>query len=109
MLIGIALGGCVTPVGTISAGHSLDASGESVVVGRVALTAEHETSGKTYTITCDARGFISDFYVAVPAGRYRISKAATAYLVSHFQAVFEVAPRDVVYVGTFQFTGGWGC
>lgn len=91
LLVGFALGGCATGVGTIPSQHSLDASGESVVVGRVemvqrdgqpltpapallvgrmSLTAEHETSQKTYVIECDTRGFLSDFYVSLPAGRY---------------------------------------
>lgn len=129
MLMGVAFGGCATSVGTIAAGHNLDTSGESVVVGRVeivkadgrpltpapdllvgrvSLTAKHETSGKTYMIDCDARGFISDFYVSLPVGRYRIIKAATSNLVSHFRASFEVAAREVAYVGTFRFTGGSG-
>jgi len=35
--VGLALGGCTTSVGTISTGHSLEASAESVVVGRLEM------------------------------------------------------------------------
>lgn len=129
LLMGLASGGCATSAGTISARQCLDASGESVVVGRVAmvkpdgrpltpaprllvgrvsLKVEHQTTGRKYAITCDARGFISDFFVSLPPGRYRVVKAATANLVSHFDGGFEVPEGQVAYLGTFRFMGGSG-
>lgn len=129
LVVVLALTGCAATVGTIPAGHSLQASAESVVVGRVeivrpdgqpltpapallvgrmSLTAENETSTKTYAITCDTRGFLSDFYVSLPPGRYRIQRWESANLTTQVQAWFDVVPRQVVYVGTLRFTGGAG-
>jgi hypothetical protein len=122
--VGFALAGCATTAGTLSSGHTLDASGESVVIGRVemvrdgkpvtpapdllvgrmSLAAEHDTSGKTYVIECDTRGFLSDFYVSLPPGRYRITGWKSANLGMKLQASFDVAPRQVVYVGTLRYT-----
>ena len=131
LLFALALGGCATAVGTIPAEHNLQSSDESVVVGRVemvtpdgqpwapgpafivgrmSLTAEHESSQKTYAIGCDSRGFLSDFYVSLPAGRYRITKweSRVLGLYAQVQAWFDVVPRQVVYIGTLRFTGGEG-
>jgi len=125
LLVGFALGGCATFVGTIPGGLSLDASDESVVVGRVemvrldgqpllsglallgrmSLMAEHETSRKTYVIECDTRGLLSDFYVSLPSGRYRITGWKTVNLDLALKAWFDVPRREVVYVGTLRFTG----
>lgn len=120
-------GGADTTVATIPAGYSLGVAAESVVVGRVeivrpdgqpltpapnllvgrmGLTIESETDGKSYAISCDTRGFLSDFYVSLPAGRYRIVKWNSAAMSSQVQAWFEVGPRQVVYAGTLRFTGG---
>lgn len=125
LLLAFALGGCATPTRTIPSGHSLDASDESVVVGRVemvqrdgqpvtpalawlvgrmSLTAEHEASRKVYVIECDTRGFLSDFYVSLPAGRYRVTGWKSSNEGLGLQAFFDVAPRQVVYVGTLRFT-----
>lgn len=127
VLLVLALGGCATTVATIPAGHTLGETGESVAIGRVeivrpdgrpltpapdvfvgrmALTVENETNGRSYVISCDARGFLSDFYVSLPSGRYRITQWNSAGLNSGIEAWFEVGPRQVVYVGTLRFTGG---
>jgi len=127
LLCALTLAGCATSVGTIPAEHTLQGTEESVVVGRVemvrpdgqpltpapaifvgrmSLTVVHQGSGKTYAIGCDTRGFISDFYVSLPAGRYRLTKWESANLHTDLRGAFEVAPRQVVYVGTLRFTGG---
>lgn len=131
LLFALALGGCATAVGTIPAEHNLQSSDESVVVGRVemvrpdgqpwawgpallvgrmSLTAEHESSRKTYAIGCDSRGFLSDFYVSLPAGRYRITtwESRVLGLYAQIHAWFDVVPQQMVYVGTLRFTGGEG-
>ena len=84
MLSAVLLTGCATTVETLPSKYTLGASDHAVVVGRIetpvwrydsvglrSFTATHETTANVYHAECDERGGGSDFYVALPPGRYR--------------------------------------
>ena len=126
----LLLAGCATTAATIEPGHQIAEPGAAVVVGRVEvikpdgrplgyplhwlltgdplrghmqLTALREDDGKKYQIRCEARGYISDFYVSLPLGRYQITEWRGDRYTSRLRAWFDVLPGRVAYVGVLRF------
>jgi hypothetical protein len=131
LLLGVTLlAGCITARPTLHPGYMLGADGQGVVVGRMervdreggpllvgdALLASlgeqkfpviHENTGETYWVQCEPGGQLSDFYVALPAGRYRMD----AWLDSDFSELvrirFDVPEGRAIYVGTLRYRGAY--
>jgi len=130
LILGFA--GCAgaTTVGSIPPGYSAGATGATgatVVVGRIemvradggalmplpswligkmTLLVQSERTAEEYRISCDASGLLSDFYVALPPGRYRLVEWKGGQYGSKVAGRLDVPARPAVYVGTLRFTGG---
>jgi len=123
--LAVLLAGCVTKAGTIDPQFRLGESDISIVIGRMeavraldsrsddlnkilkgtmVLTVVHEALDKTYEIKTADSDFGSDFYVALPPGRYRITKWSNSALESRLRGWFDVPPRRVVYIGTLRWS-----
>ena len=124
----LALTGCAgtTTVSSIEPGYSAGATGDAVVVGRIemvradgtalmplpamligrmTLQLQSERTAVAYEIRCDVAGVLSDFYVALPPGRYRLVEWKGGNFQAQVRGGFEVPARPAVYVGTLRFTG----
>lgn len=120
----LAMSGCATMLTTIPPDHALGPGHESVAIGRVTLdlenpphrsfanlgrmklTVTNEATGKAYAVFCDRIGLDSEFYVALPPGRYRFVSVHAMNVVSELPpGRFEVASGHVQYVGTIRFQG----
>ncbi len=119
----LGLGGCVTSVTSIPPDYSLGAKEEAIVIGRVsielwvkpleffdrlnsiALVVRNVTTGKDYTIHCDQRGSESDFYVALPYGRYSLLRVekGNMQITGSASHLFEVRKDQIAYLGTLKF------
>jgi hypothetical protein len=127
MVLGFA--GCTgaTSVSSIAPGYSAGVTGDAVVVGRIemvradgtalmplpavligrmTLLVQSEGTAAAYEIRCDIAGVLSDFYVALPPGRYRLVEWKGGNFQAQVRGGFDVPSRPAVYVGTLRFTGG---
>lgn len=82
------------------------------MTGRLTLLVEHEQTGRKFNVTGADSGAMTDFYVSIPPGRYRVSQVWIRDLETIVRASFDVPPAPVVYVGTLRFVGdevtSWG-
>src|SRR2546425_6712633 len=124
----LTITGCVAPV------HPLPADFKShegaVVVGRIEvirissgepywktptffvtqkdffnLVIERDGTGRKQTFVTATPGAVSDFYLTLPPGRYRLHEISTPTLSFPLNAVFEVPRAGAVYIGTLRFSG----
>jgi hypothetical protein len=132
-LIAFALTACVTPVRSIPSDFRPAAESGTIVLGRVEivwadsgeglwknletpglqflrgdrmqLAVEHERTGRKYNIGAVDMGPLSDFYVPLPQGRYRLEQIWTSHLKFPVKATIDVPTVPAVYVGTLRFAG----
>ncbi len=64
-----------------------------------------DEGGNTYWIPGVDRGGVTDFYVTLPPGRYRITELSTFDLHAKLPGTFDVPTDPVVYIGTLRFVG----
>lgn len=127
VIFALGLTSCATTLHSIPTNYAMGTNEESVVIGHVAIdlsggsaikpigffdrlsniqvAVANETTGKSYEIVCDLAGSDSDFYVALPAGGYRITKIKKAQLESSPPGRFTVGNGQVIYIGTLKFAG----
>jgi len=123
----ILLAGCAGHTGTVTSEYRLGDGDTAVVIGRmeamrapdsrsVSLTdrlkgrgvlsvMQHAADGSEvpYAIKTADEDYGSDFYVALPPGRYRIIGWQHGEFEARLNGWFEVPPRGVVYIGTLRW------
>jgi uncharacterized lipoprotein YmbA len=139
VILVLGLTGCAftNKLQTIPASFSVEGKEESVVIGRMItvhgtflgakplnffdrlssmeLTVGNETTGKIFIVVCDQSGSDSNFYVALPPGRYRLAELRRSSGERQFQEAvakvvftsppigrFEVGKGQVIYIGTLK-------
>jgi len=138
VILSLGLTGCAiaNKLQTIPASFSIEGEEESVVIGRVIfdpgtlfgmkpigffdrldkmeLMVGNETTGKIFIVVCDQSGSDSNFYVALPPGKYRLAKwqkgsggweaqsqedREKGVFTSPPMGRFEVGKSQVIYIG----------
>jgi len=123
----ILLAGCAGHAGTLTSEYRLGDGDTAVVIGRmeamrapdsrsVSLTdglkgrgvlsvMQHAADGSEvpYAIKTADEDYGSDFYVALPPGRYRIVGWQHGEFEARLNGWFDVPPRGVVYIGTLRW------
>lgn len=120
----VLLAGCAGRAETLAQNYRLGDAGTSVVIGRIeSVRAPDSTSddlnkilkGRSvlelmqdgpeipYSIKTADDDYGSDFYVALPPGRYRITGWRNGALQSSLRGYFEVPSNSVVYIGTLRW------
>ena len=139
ILLFLGLAGCAftNKVQTIPASFSVEGKEESVVIGRMItdhgtlfgakplgffdrlssmeLLVGNEATGKIVIMVCDQSGSDSNFYVALPPGRYRLAKLLRSSGSRQFEQTektlvftsppigrFEAGSGQVMYIGTLK-------
>lgn len=124
----LAITGCAAPLHTLPADFKSHEG--AVVVGRIEvirtssgapywkaptffvtqkdffnLVIERDGTGHKQTFATATPGAVSDFYLTLPPGRYRLHEISTPTLSFPLNAVFEVPRAGAVYIGTLRFSG----
>src|SRR2546426_3424501 len=127
---GFASAGCATTLRSIPEDIEPTGQAVSIVIGRVeflktsgdplwlttfflaatardiAVSVTQEVTGRRYILKGVEPGAMVDFYVALPPGRYRITRVAQGDFHSNFKnTVFNVPRAPIVYIGTLRFVG----